>query len=701
MGYNPRRHDGLCGCANSRYSWLVAPLCYNGLFMRSFLITPFLLLLVSACGAAADRTGFSAVGTAGDGWAQILRSMGLVETAPAQARVIVVAAQAAGTPADWLGKMEEGAVVVLEGDSPLARELGFEAGKRKIHVRRIRDARAPDLRIQWKEGTECQVFRVPSAARVFATERRSGAPLMAGIVRGRGAALWLAVSPGVEGYERFPYLPQALAELGVRPPFESRRLWAFFDSAFRLNIDPEAQAAVWRKAGVAALQVGAWDYFESDEQGDRYLRDLIAACHRHLIHVYAWLELPHVSTRFWDLHPAWREKTALQKDARIDWRLLMNMANPDCRGAVVAGVRDMLARFDWDGVNLAELYFDGIEGVRKVSEFTPLNGDVRREFRQAHGFDPQELFRGSRDPAKLRTFLDYRADLAARLQEQWIDELEKMRAAKPGLDIVLTHVDDRFDTTMRDAIGADAARVLKQLDHHSMTFIIEDPATVWHLGPKRYTEIARRYAPLTPHQDRVGVDINVVDRGKRAYPTSRQTGVELLQLIHTASESFARVAFYSESTLVERDLPFLAGAAAVVTRADEEAGRLTMESSQGAGVRWNGPAQVDGRPWPAQGDGMVWLPAGRHVIEPAGAAAPAGAVFDFNGTLEGARATPGGIELNYRAEARALALLNFKPLHSLVDGKDVELESIPVAGGRFVVTLPRGAHRVAMSGAGN
>src|ERR1039457_835419 len=44
------------------------------------------------------------------------------------------------------------------------------------------------------------------------------------------------------------------------------------------------------------------------------------------------------------------------------------------------------------------------------------------------------------------------------LQETWIAALETMRAEKPNLDLVLTHVDDRFDTTMHDAIGADAAR---------------------------------------------------------------------------------------------------------------------------------------------------------------------------------------------------------------------------------------------------
>jgi hypothetical protein len=53
-------------------------------------------------------------------------------------------------------------------------------------------------------------------------------------------------------------------------------------------------------------------------------------------------------------------------------------------------------------------------------------------------------------------------------------------------------VDDGFDSGMRDVIGAVAARVLPLLDNHSFTFL-EDPATVWNLGPQRYTAIAERY----------------------------------------------------------------------------------------------------------------------------------------------------------------------------------------------------------------
>ena len=70
--------------------------------------------------------------------------------------------------------------------------------------------------------------------------------------------------------------------------------------------------------------------------------------------MYAWLELPHVSERFWAEHPEWREKTALLQDAQLDWRKLMNLADPACDQAVQNGVRVLMRKFDWDGVNFAE-----------------------------------------------------------------------------------------------------------------------------------------------------------------------------------------------------------------------------------------------------------------------------------------------------------------------------------------------------------
>ena len=118
--------------------------------------------------------------------------------------------------------------------------------------------------------------------------------------------------------------------------------------------------------------MAAWHYYEPDPEPDAYLRRLIEACHRKAILVYAWLELPHVSEKFWDEHPEWREKTALLQDAQLDWRKLMNLTIRDCfQAAVPTGVTQLINRFDWDGVNLAELYFESLEGAANPARFTP------------------------------------------------------------------------------------------------------------------------------------------------------------------------------------------------------------------------------------------------------------------------------------------------------------------------------------------
>ena len=131
--------------------------------------------------------------------------------------------------------------------------------------------------------------------------------------------------------------------------------------------------------------MAAWHFYEPDTERDTYLNNLIAACHRKGILVYAWLELPHVSEKFWDDHPEWREKTAVLQDAQLDWRKLMNLTNRDCFRAVSQGVKTLVERFDWDGVNLAELYFESLEGAANPARFTPMNDDVRKMFRKRRG----------------------------------------------------------------------------------------------------------------------------------------------------------------------------------------------------------------------------------------------------------------------------------------------------------------------------
>ncbi len=630
-------------------------------------------------------------------WQRILSSAG---HAPAssdkQANILVADPNAPADPV-WQTRVSRGAALILEGGSPLAVSFGFVPGSTTIPAIHAVDEHNPTLPIVWEKSIAVPRFELPPAAHVFARERWTGAPLIAGLHFGSGAVLWIATNPGTSGYERYPYLMQALADLGFGPSFRSSRLWAFFDYSYRTRANPDYLAAKWRAAGIGALHVASWHFYDADAARDEYLRLLIQACHRQGILIYAWVELPHVSEQFWNAHPEWREKTALLQDAQLDWRKLMNLQNPDCVKAIRIGLRAMMQRFDWDGINLAELYFESLEGAGNPGRFTPMNEDVRAAFRAEAGWDPLDLWKQRTDAASLRRFLDYRAGLVRKMQEDWLAVGLEFRSFRPGLDIVLTHVDDRFDTGMKDAIGADASRVLPLLDTNAFSFLIEDPATVWNLGPERYPEIARRYAPLTTHTEKLAIDINIVDRYQDVYPTKQQTGTELFELVHMAASAFPRVALYFENSILKPDMSLLAASSATVKSFAQDAAGISIDSPDGVELIWNrGGALVDGHPWPLISKTAIILPAGVHRI----ATAPARttlAITDLNGTLLSADGTDTQASFRYRSDSRAIATFNHKPAALDLDGQTFAFtcaaSSAPETSD-CAVLLPRGEHSI-------
>lgn len=582
---------------------------------------------------------------------------------------------------------------ILVGDEPAASELGFVATADSARIASLVDVHDESLPIYWQQPLETPVFRVPSAARVFTQEKRIGAPLVAGLDN----VLWVAVPPGETGYERFPYLLHALFDLGLQPPFRGDRLWAFFDSSYRLRADPDYLARQWRESGITALHVAAWHDYDADPEKAAYLRRLIEACRREGVLVYAWLELPHVSEGFWKEHPECREKTATLQDAKLDWRKLINLEDPKCAAMVTVGVQRLLTSFDWDGVNLGELYFESLHGAGNPARFTPLNDDVRAAAKVRIGFDPVEFFDAggarhwSKQPEAWRAFLDYRAELALQLQETW---LQTIRDTLPDADLVVTQIDDQFDPSMRDLLGADAARLLPLAEAYDFTLLVEDPAPLWSLGPERYPEIARRYQALAASPQRLAIDVNIVARYQQTYPTRKQTGGELLQLVDRSSHAFARVALYFENSIAAADrklLPYAAAAARIIEQSPEQ---TIAEGLAPFGVIWEGFAQVDGGVWPIANRETVWLPAGRHRVEPA-ATPPPGRVLRLAADLLDAKVCGDAVAFRYRSGARAVALLDRQPSELLIDGAAAEPD-LAAAKRHWSLRLPRGEHEITL-----
>src|SRR5580700_12054857 len=126
-----------------------------------------ILFLMTIAAHAATLT-YHIAGDDPGAWPQILGSIGLSAAAGGPANLVVVRNVAPGSVPQWLQRIEQGEMVVLEGESDLAQALGFEAGKKHVVVRSMVDQHAPKLPIVWKTGVDIPVFAVPADARIFA-----------------------------------------------------------------------------------------------------------------------------------------------------------------------------------------------------------------------------------------------------------------------------------------------------------------------------------------------------------------------------------------------------------------------------------------------------------------------------------------------------------------------------------------------------
>jgi hypothetical protein len=613
---------------------------------------------------------------------------------PHDAALVAPAAAAKGLAAETVLRtvqnVREGALLITEEDSPLSRALGVTFGE-PVEITQVVDVLYPRVPIFWEKPARVAPPSVPAGGKVLVHDKWSPAPLMITFPYGQGRVLFLAASLDAgdgAGYARFPYLIQALLkECGVRLPFRSPRLHAFFDYGYRVAVDLDYFARRWRGYGIAALHVSAWHFW--DRERDQYLRDLIAACHRQGIQVYAWFELPHVSDRFWQEHPRWREKTATLQDAHLDWRALMNLLDPAAFAAVAEGMASLLSAFDWDGVNLAELYFESPLGPEHQQRLTPMNDVVRAEFTRLSGWDPLELFRQDsarhwkKNPNGWRRFADYRASLIAHLHERLLEVIAAAKKSKPYLHTIVTSVDSLYDSRVTQATASDTERLLALRERFPFRLVVEDPAGLWAAGPARYRVLGERYADRGP----TGVDINIVERYQETFPTKKQTGSEFLQLLHHAAEFFDPVLVYFEQSVAPQDLEIAAHALAV--GASVRAG--VIETRRPVGYRAPGPVQVNGQAWPVRSAGEIHLPPGRFRIEPLKEAPALPALVDLNAELlEAQYLNQRTIHFRYRSEARGLATFDRRPQEILING----IASTLGVGPYFA--LPPGEHGVAV-----
>ena len=139
---------------------------------------------------AAPRFAFHVMGGDAGGWPELLSSMGLTNGTGGGASVIVAPPGTDLPYPEWSARVEQGAILILAGESPLATAFGFRAGAQpRVSTRSVEDLRAPDLRIVWEKALDLPVVEIPAEARVFARGALAESPAYRRLSQrcGRGA----------------------------------------------------------------------------------------------------------------------------------------------------------------------------------------------------------------------------------------------------------------------------------------------------------------------------------------------------------------------------------------------------------------------------------------------------------------------------------------------------------------------------------
>jgi hypothetical protein len=494
----------------------------------------------------------------------------------------------------------------------------------------------------------------------------------------------------------------------LTPILRRENLEMYFDPGFRRNTSIEDLVKRWVTEGIRIIHVAGWHQYPTWTYD--YER-LIELCHSNGIAVYAWLEPPHVSQKFWKEHPEWQEVNYKGEPIAPQWRYLMALTNPECLRAVKMQFKNFLEAYDWDGVNLAELYFESGNGVKSPRLYTPMHPSARQEFSRKVGFDPALLldtlseFSWKINRPALKRFEEYRVETIIRLHEEFLKMIEEVKAAKPQIDVIVTAMDNLGSPELRPNFGVDIQRIMDLRSRHPFTLQVEDPQSQWSNDPRRYAALGKKYAQLSGPQRPVMVDLNILqfrnEHEPTQFPTLVQTGVECYHLVQSAAAGSDRFAIYSESSVRPQDrrmLPFAAASRVSFSRSD--AGWHIVNPYP---IVLELPSSVTGLSLSSgnritSDRGLFFLPPGEYNATPdrqSGTpfAAPpsAGTLLSLTGELKMLSGSARSITFQYKSTGRCYASFTHEPFSVLLDGNDVPVKALK-GYRRFSITLPPGEH---------
>jgi hypothetical protein len=626
-------------------------------------------------------------------WVRLLRAVGwsarvgdLAELLDRTGGVVPADASLSGSDrARILGWVERGGHLATPNDAVL-EDLGVE---------RRPPAHVTAVRMRGLAGVARWIFPLtlrplagpalrPLAVSTTAGGGAGGGLVMASRAQGRGELVAFAFDPaggGRQGYEELPKAATLIGELLRAPPSPSSQGAEIFvdpgglpEGAAR---KPAQIADRLARAGARVAEIAGWNYDFTDPAFDYDYASLIAALHARGILAYAWLEPPFVTLRFWEDHPECREQTQSGRDAFVDWRHLMALEDPVCFRLATASWRGVLTRYAWDGVNVAELYF---EPPWDPNHYTPFSRTALAQF----GRDP------AKDPAAFERF---RTQLVTKLNRKVLRFLNRLPNAN-HLGLELTVIDDTLDPIVGRSVGSDIDALSEVAKRAGATLIVEDPFTSWTDGPLRYDKLGPHVSSLMPPEAAV-LDVNVVRR-KGAKPTEQMAGGELGLALASATAPLGRIAIYSLGTLTRQDLDLVPRAMAAGTSTTDLGvyGRWTVKVTAPSPA--DGRLQVDGIAWPAA-RGFALVPPGNHVLDWSKGPPVGPGLTAFTGEIGTASVSSTKLGFTYETRPDGLAVVTRRPTSLRIDGASAALDITADPAGGFVVRLPQGNHKAELS----
>jgi hypothetical protein len=317
-------------------------------------------------------------------------------------------------------------------------------------------------------------------------------------------------------------------------------------------------------------------------------------------------------------------------------------------------------------------------------------------------FNPRSRYYYKKNREVLEKFLQYRTELCTRLNEDIIVFVKNIKPKNPerSLNMTITQIDSIIDTTMKANIGIDPESFIHLQRVLGFDFQVEDPFTLWSRGPDRYRIIGSTYRSRMVPGARLTVDINIVNRIDTKYPTSKQTGLEFLTLLYTASSHADQVCVYAAHTPYDYDFqyaPYALAGLARLNKLDER--RYSINSPYTVVFETETNEKeflVNGKPWPCVSKHGVILPAGNSIVQeviPSEGSGNKLLLTDLTAEIGECSRKGRDIVLQYNESRNILVSFNKRPSKITLNEKDVSLPLF-FKNGTVTIACPAGANKV-------